>query len=155
PGLALMSFSEASVRELETKRLDLGQSSELGAIRFPRLRGVELGALKLEASTNYGSDELEGWSPWTELKAGDGAFFTAGLRGRYIRYRLRVPGKVTDFQIDKAAQYYLPQNRRPTLSDFRIFQPGQGLVPASEPAPNVVTTVGQLLFPGSRDGKDD
>ncbi len=155
PGLALMTFSDAPVRELESKRLDLGQPSELGAIRFPRARGIDLGALKLEASTNYGSDELEGWSPWTELKQHDGAFSAPGLRGRYIRYRLRVPGSATDFQIDKAAQYYLPQNRRPNLTDFRVFAPNQGLVPASEPAVNVVSTVGQLLFPGSRDGKDD
>lgn len=155
PGLALMSFADAPVRELETKRLDLGQSSELGAVRFPRLRGVELGALKLAASTNYGSDELEGWSPWIELKQSDDAFQTEGLRGRYIRYRLRVPGSALDFQIDKAAQYYRPQNRRPTLSDFRIFPPNHGLVPAAEPPVNVVATVGQLLFPAPRDAKDE
>ena len=155
PGLALMSFADTPVRELETKRLDLGQSSELGAIRFPRVRGVDLGAIKLEASTNYGGDELEGWSPWIELKQSDGAFSAAGLRGRYIRYRLHVPGNAADFLIDKAAQYYLPQNRRPNLSDFRIFPRGQGLVPASEPPINVVTTVSQLLFPGGRDAKDD
>ncbi len=155
PGLALMTFADAPVRELETKRLDLSQASELGAIRFPRLRGVELGALKLEASTNYGSDELEGWSPWTELKQRDGAFAATGLRGRYVRYRLRVPGSATDFQIDKATQFYLPQNRRPTLTDFRIFPPNQGLVPAGEPPVSVVATVGQILFPSPRDAKDD
>ncbi len=155
PGLALMSFADTPVRELETKRLDLGQSSELGAVRFPRLRGVELGALKLEASTNYGGDELEGWSPWTELKQRDGAFQADGLRGRYVRYRLHLPGSAAEFQIDKAAQYYLPQNRRPTLTDFRIFPPNQGLVPAGEPPVNVVATVGQMLFPNQRDAKDD
>ncbi len=155
PGLAVLSFAEATVRELETKRLDLGQAAELGAVRFPRLRGVELAALKLEASTNYGGDELEGWSAWTELKVGDGAFQPAGLRGRYVRYRLHVPGSAADFQIDRATQYYLPQNRRPTLGDFRIFPPNNGLVPASEPPVNVISTVGQMLFPTSRDGKED
>jgi len=154
-GLALMNFTDAPVRELETKRLDLGQSSELGAVRFPRLRGVALSALKLEASTNYGSDELEGWSPWTDLPQRDDAFQTDGLRGRYIRYRLHVPGSTLDFQIDKGAQYYRPQNRRPILSDFRIFPPNQGLVPAGDPPVNVITTVGQMLFPASRDAKDD
>jgi len=155
PGLALMSFSYTAVRELETKRLDLGQAAELGAVRFSHVRGIEPSAMKLEVSTNYGSDELEGWSPWTELKQNDGAFSAAGLRGRYLRYRLRLPGGTADFQIDKAAQYYLPQNRRPNLNDFRIFPPGQGLVPAGEPAVNVVSTVGQILFPGGRDAKDD
>ena len=155
PGLALMSFTDAPVREVETKRLDLGQPAELGALRFPHLRGIELGTLKLEASTNYGSDELEGWSAWTELKQRDGAFLATGLRGRYVRYRLHVPGSAADFQIDKAAQYYLPQNRRPALTDFRIFPPNLALVPAGEPPVNVVATVGQLLFPNQRDGKDD
>jgi hypothetical protein len=150
PGLALMSFTDAPVRELETKRLDLGQSGELGALRFPRLRGVALGALKLEASTNFGSDELEGWSPWTELKQRDYAFQAGDMRARYVRYRLTVPGNATDFMIDKAAQYYAPQNRRPVLGDFRVFPPNQGLVPAAEQPGNVVATVAQLLFP-----KDD
>ena len=155
PGLALMNFADAPVRELETKRLDLGQSAELGALRFPRMRGIALNALKLEASTNYGSDELEGWSPWTVLKQSDDAFLTDGLRGRYIRYRLSVPGNALEFQIDKAAQFYRPQNRRPTLTDFRIFAPNQGLVLANEPPVNVITTVSQQLFPTVRDAKDD
>jgi hypothetical protein len=155
PGLALMAFPPAAERQLETKRLDLGQPSELGAVRFPRLRNVEAGSLKLEVSTNYGSDELEGWSPWTELKLRDGGFSADGLRGRYVRYRLTVPAAATDFQIDKAAQYYLPQNRRPNLIDFRIFPPNQGLIPAPEPPGSAVATLGQLLFPNQRDSKED
>lgn len=157
PGLALMSFANASVRELETKRLDLGQASELGALRFPRLRGIELSALKVEASTNYGGDELEGWSTWTTLKQADDAFQTQGLRGRYVRYKLSLAGKTTDFQIDKATQYLLPQNRRPNLSDFRIFPPNQGIIPVNEPPGSAVSTLGQLLFPNQRerDNKDD
>ena len=135
PGLALMSFVDAPARELETKRLDLGQSAELGAIRFPHVRGVELGALKLEASTNYGSDELEGWSPWTEMKVRDGGYYAEGLRGRYARFRLQLSGDRPDFQIDKATLYDLPQNRRPLLTDFRIFAPNLGLIPAAEMPP--------------------
>lgn len=155
PGLALMTFGPATVRELETKRLDLGQASELGALRFSRLRGLDLSAIKLEASTNYGADELEGWSPWTELKVCDEAFQTGGLRGRYVRYKLSLAGKAADFQVDKAVQYYLPQNRRPSLTDFRIFPPNQGLIPMSEPPGSAVTTLGQMLFPDRREGKDD
>ncbi|HWA27565.1 MAG TPA: hypothetical protein VG734_18055 [Lacunisphaera sp.] len=155
PGLALMSFADAPVRELETKRVDLGQAADLGALRFPRLRGIDLRAIKIEASTNFGGDELEGWSAWTELKQADGAFSAAGLRGRYVRYRLHLPGGAADFQVDKGSQYYLPQNRRPNLADFRIFPPNQGLVLAAEQPVNVVSTVGQLLFPSSRDAKED
>ena len=155
PGLALMSFAPAPVRELETKRLDLSHPSELGGLRFPRLRGIELGALKLEVRTNFGSDELEGWTPWTEMKLRDDAFYADGLRGRYARFRLHVAGEAADFQIDKATLYFLPQNRRPNLSDFRIFSPNMALIPAPESAPSVSSTLGQLIFPGSRDGKDE
>jgi hypothetical protein len=157
PGIALLSFAPATVRELETKRLDLGQPSELGALRFPRLRGLDLASLQLQVSTNYGGDELEGWSPWVDLKVRDDAFQADGLRGRFVRYKLRVASKVPDFQIDRANQYLLPQNRRPTLSDFRIFPPGQGLIPMAEPPLQAVTTLGQLLFPNQRDrdSKDD
>lgn len=157
PGLAVLNFTNASVREVETKRLDLGQATELGALRLPRLRGLDLSALKIEASTNYGSDELEGWTPWTELKQKDGAFSAEGLRGRYVRYRITITSKATDFQIDKGVQYHLPQNRRPALMDFRIFPPSQGLIPVAEPPVNAVTTIGQMLFPNQRDrdAKDD
>jgi hypothetical protein len=155
PGLALMSFAPAKTRELETRRLDLGQPAELGGFRFSRLRGVEAAALKLEVRTNYGSDELEGWSPWVEMKLRDGAFYADGLRGRYAKFRLQVNGDPADFQIDKATLYDLPQNHRPTLVDFRIFAPNLGLIPAGETPPSAVTTLGQLLFPGGRDTKDD
>ncbi|MDQ5978655.1 MAG: hypothetical protein QG602_1629 [Verrucomicrobiota bacterium] len=155
PGLALMTFNGAAERSLETKRLDLGQAGDLGAVRFPRLRGLEESALQLEISTNYGNDELEGWSPWTKLALRDGGFSADGLRGRFVRYRLALPGTAADFQIDKATQYHRPQNRRPSLSDFRVFPPNQGIVPAPEPAPTVVATLSQLLFPSQRDNKDE
>lgn len=155
PGLALMTFNGATERSLETKRLDLGQPADLGAVRFARLRGIDATALRLEVSTNFGNDELEGWSPWTPLTLRAEGFHAEGLRGRYVRYRLTLPGKATDFQVDKAEQYHRPQNRRPSISDFRVFPPNQGIVPASEPAANVVSTLGQLLFPNQRDNKDE
>lgn len=155
PGLALMSFSPAKTRELETKRLDLGVAAELGGFRFSRLRGLDASALKLEVRTNYGSDEIEGWSPWTEMKLRDGAFYADGLRGRYARFRLQLSGTATDFQIDKATLYDLPQNRRPTLTDFRIFAPNLGLIPVVEQPPSPTATLGQLMFPGAREGRDE
>ncbi|MDB6165473.1 MAG: hypothetical protein JWQ83_613 [Lacunisphaera sp.] len=154
PGLAVMSFADAPVRELETKRLDLGQPSELGGLRFARLRGVDLAGLKLEVRTNFGSDELEGWTPWTGMKLRDGAFYADGLRGRYAKLRVRVTGAAADFQIDKATLSHLPQNRRPVLADFRLFAPGLGLVPTTEPAPSTTATLSQMLSP-TRDAKDD
>lgn len=155
PGLALLSFSPPPERSLETKRLDLGQPADLGALRFPRLRDIAAADLRVEASTNFGSDELEGWSPWTVLTRRDEGFAAEGLRGRHVRYRLTLPGPADGFQIDKAVQYYRPQNRRPSLTDFRVFPANQGIVPSPEPAVNVVSTLGQLLFPNQRDGKED
>jgi hypothetical protein len=154
PGLALMTFAAAPVRELETKRLDLGSSAELGALRFARLRGVEPKDLKVEVRTNFGSDELEGWTPWTVMTVRDGAFYAGGLRGRYAKFRLQVGGTAADFQLDKATLYHLPQNRRPTLTDFRIFSPNLGLLAAGERPPAASVTLGQILAPG-RDTKDD
>ena len=155
PGLAVMSFAPAPVRELETKRLDLGQPAEFGALRFTRLRNLDLSALKLEVRANFGSDEIEGWTPWTEMKLRDDGFYADGLRGRYAKLRVHLTGGAADFQIDKATIYNLPQNRRPVLSDFRIFPPNLGLLPAGEPPPSATSTLGQLLFPTARDAKED
>jgi hypothetical protein len=154
PGLAVMSFTPAKTRELETKRLDLGVSAELGGFRFSRLRSIDPAALKLEVRSNFGSDEIEGWSPWTEMKLRDGAFYADGLRGRYVRFRMQVNGGGADFQIDKATLYDLPQNRRPTLVDFRIFSPNLGLIPAADQPPSATATLSQLMYP-SHDGRDD
>ncbi len=155
PGLALLTFAAAPVRELETKRLDLGSAAGLGALRFARMRGVEPGDLKIEVRTNFGSDELEGWTPWTAMTVRDGAYYAEGLRGRYAKFRLQVAATAADFQLDKATLYHLPQNRRPSLADFRIFSPNLGLLPAGERAPAASVTLGQMLAPGPRDAKDD
>ena len=154
PGLALLTFAAAPVRELETKRLDLGSAAGLGALRFARMRGVEPKDLKVEVRTNFGSDELEGWTPWTPMSVRDGAFYAEGLRGRYAKFRVQVTGTAAEFQLDKATLSHLPQNRRPALADFRIFSPNLGLLPAGERAPAASVTLGQLLAPG-RDTKDD
>ncbi|MBI2812803.1 MAG: hypothetical protein HYX71_00785 [Opitutae bacterium] len=155
PGLGLMAFAPAAARELETKRLDLGQPGELGALRFARMHGIGPAGLKLQVRTNFGSDELEGWTPWTDLKLRDGAFAADGLRGRYLKLRLQIPAAAADFLIDKAVVHSLAQNRRPALTDFRILAPNLGLIPAAERAPNATMTLTQVLFPNTRDGKDD
>jgi hypothetical protein len=156
PGLALLSFTSSAVRELETKRLELGGVAELGLIRLPRVRGVDTATLRLEARTNLGSDEVEGWTPWTELKAVDGAFSAAGMHGRNLRLRLTLPATASDFQIDKAAVYFLPQNHRPVLNDFRIFPPNLALNALPEPpAQSGNSTLSQLLFPAGTGAKEE
>lgn len=155
PGLALLSFTAAPVRELETKRLDLGQPGELGALRFARLRGLDPVGLRLQVRTNFGSDELEGWTPWTELPPTDGAFQIPGLTGRYVKLRLQLTDPAADFQIDKATLFHLPQNRRPALADFRILAPNLGLIPSAERPTAATATLNQILFPGARDTRDE
>lgn len=159
PGLSLLAFSGLAVRELETKRLDLGGPAELGTFRFDRARDLPPGVLRVEARTNLGSDEVEGWGPWVELVPQDGGYRADGLRGRYVKLRLRFAGGPADFLLEKASLFHLPQNRRPQLADFRIFPPNLGLLPQPEQPPvNPVSTLAQWLAPtgaGSGDAAAD
>ncbi|MDD3180468.1 MAG: hypothetical protein PHQ04_08975 [Opitutaceae bacterium] len=157
-GLAVVDFGASGLRELETRRLDLGVPAALGQLRFIRLRGLDSAALTLQARVSYGSDEMEGWSNWAPLVPRDGAFSAAGLRGRYVRLKVTLnPAAPSAFEIDKATLYDLPQNRRPQLTEFRIFSPGLGLVPAPEPPPPAVLSLGQFLNPaqGGAEGGGD
>ncbi len=156
-GFSQLNFAESADRSLETRKLDLGVAADLGQVRFARLDGAAAERVRVALRTSFGSDELEGWSAWTELKPADGGWFAPGLRGRYVQLRVTWAFKLgAEPDIDKATLFYLPQNRRPQLTDFRIFPANLGLVPAADTsAPNASTTLGQLLFPSPRDSKDD
>ncbi len=145
PGFAILDFSVAGKREAETRRLDLSTPSLLGALRFNRLRNLTPDNLALQIRTSHGSDEVEGWTPWTPLTAGNDAGWRAeSLRGRYIKLRLALADAAA-FEIDRATLFALPQNRRPQLQEFRILSPGYGVIPAVEPAPATSVSVSQLL----------
>ena len=73
PGLAVLDFNAASDRSAETRRLDLGTPARLGALRFDRLRELSNAQISLEIKTSLGSDEIEGWTPWTVLTTPDAA----------------------------------------------------------------------------------
>lgn len=91
PGLAMLDFANVGPREAETRRIDLATSSQLGALRFNRLRNLTDANLALEIRTSNGSDEVEGWSPWTPLRVSpDGGWRADNLRGRYVKLRLRL-----------------------------------------------------------------
>lgn len=139
-GLAVLDFKAAAPREAETRRLDLASPALLGALRFNRLRDIAGDQLTLEAKASSGSDEVEGWTPWLPLKFTDGAWQTEGLRGRYVKLRLRSSGAASSLQIDKGALFSLPQNHRPVLQDFRVLSPNFSLIVQPEtPAPAVVS----------------
>lgn len=156
PGLALIDFDASGPRELETRRLDLGAPSHLGALRFNRLRDLVDSSVDLSLRTNFGSDDVEGWTPWARLNSSDGAWqANSSLKGRYFRLKLTLPASSpASLEMDKATLYALPQNRRPTLTDFRLFAANFGLLPAPDPVTPASITLGQVISQ-SKDSSDD
>ena len=155
PGLAFLDFNANAERSAETRRLDLGTPALLGALRFDHLRNLTHEQLSLEIKTSFGSDEIEGWTDWTPLNAPDAAdpaWRGAALRGRYAKLRLKLPANATALEIEKPTLFILPQNRRPTLQEFRFLTPNFTLVPGSESAPSLTTSISQIL---NSSGKDD
>lgn len=146
PGFALLDFTATAAREAETRRLDLGAPSLLGALRFNRLRELTEPQVGVELKLSNGSDEVEGWSAWTPLTTNEGAWAAPDLRGRYVKLRLTLPANTApNAEIDKAALFSLAQNRRPILQDFRILSANFGLIAAPDMVPAPTTSVGQLL----------
>lgn len=154
PGLALLDFNAPGPREAETRRIDLNVPAQLGAVRFNRLRNVTDRDLALEAKVSNGSDDLEGWGPWTNLQAAPDAGWRAdGLRGRYAKFRLRIADAATRqaWEIDRATLFSLPQNRRPQLTDFRVLTPNFGLILAADQPPSANVSLSSLMSAGARD----
>lgn len=149
PGFAVLDFASGGPREAETRRLDLATASQLGALRFNRIRALAETALKVGVRTSNGTDDVEGWAPWTLLtRDADGGWRTGNLRGRYAQVRIQIDETAAaggDFELDRAALHGLPQNRRPLLQDFRILAPGLGLIPAPEPTPPATLTLSQVV----------
>ncbi len=148
PGLALLDFKATAERSAETRRIDLGTPALFGALRFDRLRDLAPAQLALEIKTSVGTDEIEGWTAWTPLIASDAndpAWRAPALRGRYAKLRLKLPATAATLEIEKPAFYFLPQNRRPTLQEFRFLTPNFALIPGSEPAPGVTTSLSSIL----------
>lgn len=151
PGFASLDFSAAQPRKVETKRVDLGAPARLGALWFNRIRDIDTKQLSLSIRTTNGSDETDGWSPWIPMADSDG-WRADAPPGRYVELRLALPADSSPgLELDRANIYYLTQNHRPQLQDFRMLSPNFAIVvPPDMPAP-VVTTVGQLLQSSDRD----
>jgi len=153
-GLSTLSFDAREPRTLETRKLDLGVPAELGQLRFMAFADAPT-ALQVSIRTSFGSDELEGWSEWKPLTEREGGWSAPGLLGRYVQIRVAsAPGAAAAFQLGRATLHFLPQNRRPTLADFRIFPANLGLIPTSDSSPAApVTTLGQILAPAKEEPK--
>jgi hypothetical protein len=157
PGFALLDFTARTPREAETRRLDLATPSLLGALRFGRLHHFAAGDLSISVRVSNGSDEVEGWAPWTPLALTDSAVASGAgwsadnLRGRYVKLKLRFDNLDGETELDKGTLYVLPQNRRPVLQEFRFVAPNYGIIPAVEQPPVPTATLSQLMAQGARD----
>jgi hypothetical protein len=145
PGFSLLDFGAPSARTAETKRIDLGAAARLGAFRFNRIRDADPAQISVSVRMTNSSSETEGWSPWTPMADNDGWRATVPA-GRYAEFKLALPAAAAaTLQLDRASLYYLAQDHRPVLQDFRLLSPNYAIVVPPETAPSVVTTVGQLL----------
>ncbi len=147
PGLALLDFAAPGPREAETKRIDLGSPATLGALRFPRIRGLDSTKLSVQVRTTFAADEGEAWTPWLAAPLREDGWLSPDQRGRYAKFRFELPADASAAQLDKPDLFFLPQNRRPSLTEFRIAAPGFSVVPPA-PSPDFSSppsTLGQLL----------
>jgi hypothetical protein len=152
PGFALLDFGTPTPRTAVTRRIDIGATARIGALRFNRMREVNASQLSVSIRVTNGSGESDGWSPWTPMTESDG--WRADVpAGRYAEFKLALPAaSPPSLELDSASLYYLTQNRRPQLQEFRMLSPNFAIVvPPEMPAP-VVTTVGQLLQSSEHDG---
>ncbi len=152
PGFAVLDFNAASPRTAQTKRVDLGAPARLGALRFNRERDIDPAQMSLSIRTTNAENETDGWSPWILMADADG-WRAAAPTGRYAELRVSIAASSKPtLELDKASLYFLTQNRRPQLQDFRLLSPNFAIVVPPEMPPPVTTTVGQLVQSGDRDG---
>ncbi len=154
PGLAVIDFGGDGPRSAETRRLDLGLPATLGALRIARTRHLGPEDLKVDLRGNLGSDEIEGWGPWTPMERRPDGWRADNARARNVRLRLTLAPEAREaVELDDPTLFHLPQNRRPLLTEFRVLPGGYTLLPAPEPVPPVVTTLSQLIASADRDDK--
>ncbi len=153
PGFALLDFNASAPRTAQTKRVDLGSQGRLGALRFNRVRDLGPSELALSVRTTNAANETDGWSPWVPMADADG-WRASVPNGRYVELKFALPATAKPtVELDKASLYYLGQNHRPQLTDFRMLSPNFAIVvPPEMPAP-VVTTVGQLIQSSDHEGE--
>lgn len=151
-GLAILDFAATGPRTAETRRLDLGIPSTIGAYRLNRLVNISADQVRVDLRGNAGSDEIEGWSPWTKAERRADGWAASDFRARNVRLRIQIdatPGAPAE--LDSSQLFYLPQNRRPQLSEFHIAPANYALLAGGEPTPTNITTLTQLLAAAGND----
>lgn len=150
PGLALIDFATDGPRSAETRRLDLGIAAQIGALRIARVRNVSPDKVTVDVRGNIGSDEIEGWTPWTATERRADGWMPKNLRARNLKLRIHLEGtKDALVELDNSILYYLPQNRRPVLAEFRAISPNYALIPSPESVGSPTTTLSQLIAASS------
>lgn len=135
PGVAMLDFTNVGPREAETRRLDLATNSELGALRFNRLRNLTDANLALEIRTSNGSDEVEGWGPWTPLRVSpDGGWRAENLRGRYVKLRLRLVDAAVAAATATALGQSAPKSPAPKSNPKKSAPSATPAAPAAPPS---------------------
>jgi len=147
-GLAILDFGAAGERTAETQRLEFGQPSRLGLLQFSRLRDLPPESLSVDFKIGNSADEGEGWSDWQAATREGDAYRLGDAAARFARLRLRAPAAMAaSAEIGRAVLFNMPQNRPPSVQDFRVFPPGLGLIQMPEPPPPASLPLGQFLFP--------
>ncbi|MDX2186842.1 MAG: hypothetical protein SFV32_07920 [Opitutaceae bacterium] len=143
-GLSLLSSSNTLPRSAETRRLDLGGISTLGAFRPTRIRASTTDGVKVSLRTSRTADEAEGWSAWRELAPRGDGWFQENLVARHVKLRVILPPGETAL-VERAELFVSPENRRPQVSEFRFLPANYEVRLPQEPLPSTTTTVGNLI----------
>ncbi len=157
PGLALIDFAANGPREAETRRLDLGAPSKLGALRFGSVRQVDPAQITVDVRTSWTSDEAEGWRPWQSAALREDGWI-ADATARYVKFRIKAASNAAaNLVLDRGSVFFLPQNRRAQLNEFRVLSPNYALLPAAEASgnPTPISTLTQLLAAERERNPDD
>ncbi|MBT5900970.1 MAG: hypothetical protein HOH58_02545 [Opitutaceae bacterium] len=146
-GLSLLDFSSSAVRHATTKRINLQTPSEIGALRFNRIRHFSPEDLTVKMRANRGRDLTEGWTPWTDALQRHDGWLAPGLTGQYLQVKIQLPPDLDPAaELDQAEVHFLPQNRRPVLQSFRLISPNFGLSARSNGGnANPSLTLGQVI----------
>lgn len=150
--LILVNFPGMTQPTVETERIDLGVPARIGALRFTRPLDFADSDLRIDLRASMSSDPAEGWGDWRRAEASAGGWSVAGLRGRYLQ--VRISPQRTPFELAPAEVYFLPQDRRPQLVDFRVLSPNFALIPSPDRVDSPSTTLAQLLQSGGKSVKD-
>jgi hypothetical protein len=145
-GLSRLSFSDRGPRIARTSSINLQTPSQIGALRFNRIRGVEPADIAVKMRANRGRDQIEGWTPWAEAEYATGGWRAEGLIGNYVQIEVSLPDAAEPgTELDQAELFYLPQNRRPVLRSFRLISPNFALAPRTVGTSGNTLTLGQVI----------